>query len=55
MSLKLVSDSTNVVHLPQQRHTAPTIETVRETAPALVASIRGGLGNLDNRIGGISA
>src|SRR3954469_21942490 len=41
MSLKLVSDSTNVVHLPQQRHTAPTIETVREMAPppALVASI----------------
>ena len=41
MSLKLVSDSSNVVPFPQERHTAPTIETVREMAPppALVASI----------------
>jgi len=41
MSLKLVSDSTNVVHFPQQHHTAPRIEVVREMAPvpALVASI----------------
>ena len=41
MSLRLVSDSSNVVHLPQERHAAPTIETVRDMAPpsALVASI----------------
>ena len=41
MTLKLVSDSSNVVHFPQERHAAPTIETVREMAPppALVASI----------------
>ena len=41
MSLKLVSDSNNVVPFPQEHRVAPTVEMVREMAPApaLVASI----------------
>jgi hypothetical protein len=41
MSLKLVSDSNNVVSFPPERRLAPTVEMVREMAPtpALVASI----------------
>jgi hypothetical protein len=41
MSLKLMSDSNNIVPFPQERRIAPTVEMVREMvpAPALVASI----------------